>query len=101
MFNPRISDDAEKHEQMPDWFAAMLVLASEGAPTRTTLCAGAGGFEAAHITLTRGVYIGDGADAPEQLAARLAEVLERTGEVVPGSGAVQGANEMRLARGAA
>ena len=80
---------------------AMLVLASEGAPTRTTLCAGAGGFEAAHVTLTRGVYIGDGADAPEQLAARLAEVLERTGEVVPGSGAVQGANEMRLARGAA
>ena len=79
---------------------AMLVLASEGAPTRTTLCAGAGGFEAAHITLTQGVYIGDGPDAPEQLAARLAEVTDRAGEVVPGSGAVQGANELRLARGA-
>jgi hypothetical protein len=80
---------------------AMLVLASEGAPTRTTLCAGAGGFEAAHITLTQGVYIGDGPDAPEQLAARLAEVTDRAGEVVPGSGAVQGANELRLARSAA
>jgi NAD(P)-dependent dehydrogenase (short-subunit alcohol dehydrogenase family) len=79
---------------------AMLVLASEGAPTRTTLCAGAGGFEAAHITLTQGVYIGDGPDAPEQLAARLAEVTDRAGEVVPGSGAVQGANELRLARSA-
>ena len=79
---------------------AMLVLASEGAPTRTTLCAGAGGFEAAHITLTQGVYIGDGPDAPEQLAERLAEVTDRAGEVVPGSGAVQGANELRLARSA-
>ena len=79
---------------------AMLVLASDGAPNRTTLCAGAGGFEAAHITLTRGAFIGNGPDAPEQLAARLAEVTERSGETVPVSGVAQGANEMRLARGA-
>ena len=80
---------------------AMLVLASDGAPNRTTLCAGAGGFEAAHITLTRGAFIGNGPDAPEQLAARLAEVTERTGETVPVSGVEQGSNELRLARGAA
>ena len=80
---------------------AMLVLASDGAPNRTTLCAGAGGFEAAHITLTRGAFIGNGPDAPEQLAARLAEVTDRSGETVPVSGVAQGANEMRLARGAA
>ena len=79
---------------------AMLVLAAEGAPTRTTLCAGAGGFEAAHITLTQGRFLGIGADVPEQLAARLDEVRDRSGEAVPGSGAEQGANEMRLARGA-
>jgi len=79
---------------------AMLVLASEGAPNRTTLCAGAGGFEAAHITLTQGVFVGSGPDAPEQLAARLAEVTARAGEVVPGSGTAQGANELRLARSA-
>ena len=79
---------------------AMLVLASDDAPTRTVLCAGAGGFEAAHVTLTQGAYIGTGADAPERLAARLAQVMDRNGEVVPGSGAVQGSNEMRLARGA-
>jgi NAD(P)-dependent dehydrogenase (short-subunit alcohol dehydrogenase family) len=77
---------------------AMLVLASDGAPTRTTLCAGAGGFEAAHVTLTQGAFIGNGPDAPEQLAARLAQVLERAGEIVPGSGSAQGANEMRLSR---
>ncbi|MBC7471341.1 MAG: SDR family NAD(P)-dependent oxidoreductase [Ramlibacter sp.] len=79
---------------------AMLVLASDAAPTRTVLCAGAGGFEAAHITLTRGAFIGTGADAAEQLAARLAQVTDRGGETVPGSGAAQGANEMLLARGA-
>ncbi len=79
---------------------AMLVLASDGAPTRTTLCAGAGAFEAAHITLTRGAYLGNGPDAPEQLAARLAEVTDRTGEGVPVSGVEQGSNELRLARSA-
>eukprot|EP01039_Chlorochromonas_danica_P021831 gene21831-27017_t len=71
----------------------MLVLAHESAPTRTILCAGAGTFEAAHITLTQGIHLGIGADVPEQLAARLAEVTERAGEQVPQSGAAQGTNE--------
>ncbi|NML44973.1 SDR family NAD(P)-dependent oxidoreductase [Ramlibacter sp. G-1-2-2] len=78
---------------------AMLVLAAEDAPTRLTLCAGAGGFEAAHVTLTPGVHIGIGPEAPERLHAHLADVRERAGEIVPESGAAQGANEMRLARG--
>ena len=73
---------------------AMLVLALESAPTRTILCAGAGTFEAAHITLTQGIHLGIGADVPEQLAARLAEVTERAGEQVPQSGAAQGTNEV-------
>ena len=77
---------------------AMLVLASEDAPTRTVLCAGAGGFEAAHVTLTQGSYVGTGTDAPEQLALRLAQVIDRHGEIVPAGGHAQGANEMRLAR---
>ncbi|WGT62044.1 SDR family NAD(P)-dependent oxidoreductase [Variovorax paradoxus] len=73
---------------------AMLVLASTDAPNRTILCAGAGTFEAAHITLTQGAWLGIGADAPEQLAARLAEVTSREGEVVPQSGSAQGTNEV-------
>ncbi|MCC2673389.1 MAG: family NAD(P)-dependent oxidoreductase [Ramlibacter sp.] len=79
---------------------AMLVLAGRDAPTRTTLCAGAGAFEAAHVTLTQGVHVGIGPDAPENLLAQLGAVRDRTGETVPESGAGQGANEMRLARGA-
>jgi NAD(P)-dependent dehydrogenase (short-subunit alcohol dehydrogenase family) len=76
---------------------AMLVLAHESAPTRTILCAGAGTFEAAHITLTQGLHLGIGADVPEQLAARLAQVIDRTGEQVPQSGAAQGTNEVSKA----
>jgi len=73
---------------------AMLVLAHESAPTRTILCAGAGSFEAAHITLTQGIHLGLGADMPEQLAARLADVTDRTGDQVPQSGAAQGSSEV-------
>ena len=66
----------------------------EDAPTRTILCAGAGSFEAAHITLTQGAWIGLGADAPERLAAHLAAVTDREGETVPGSGSAQGQLEV-------
>jgi NAD(P)-dependent dehydrogenase (short-subunit alcohol dehydrogenase family) len=73
---------------------AMLVLASEGAPTRTTLCAGAGSVEAAHITLTQGVWIGIDESADVRLEQHLAEVLDRTNETVPGSGSAQGQHEV-------
>ena len=73
---------------------AMLVLVAENAPTRTILCAGAGTFEAAHITMTQGVHIGLGEDAPELLAEKLAEVTNRQDDTVPMSGSAQGANEI-------
>lgn len=80
---------------------AMLVMASQDAPTRAILCAGAGTFEAAHITLTAGEWIGTGPQAPEQLAERLAEVMDRTRATVPPNGAAQGNNELARARAAA
>ncbi|MEN9983013.1 MAG: hypothetical protein RI918_982 [Pseudomonadota bacterium] len=73
---------------------AMLVMVAENAPTRTILCAGAGTFEAAHITLTQGVHIGLSGDASELLAEKLAEVTNRQGDIVPMSGGAQGANEV-------
>ena len=80
---------------------AMLVLASAEAPNRTILCAGAGTFEAAHITLTLGVHLGLGDGVDEQLAARLSEVCAREGEIVPQSGSAQGGNEVGKAMAAA
>jgi NAD(P)-dependent dehydrogenase (short-subunit alcohol dehydrogenase family) len=73
---------------------AMLVLASEHAPNRTILCAGAGGFEAAQITLTQGVYLGVGPDTPERLAAALAQVTDPMGALVPQAGSEQGTLEV-------
>lgn len=83
---------------------AMLVLAHTSAPTRTILCAGAGSFEAAHITLTQGVYVGMGEAAPEQLVQQLHAVLHQSNALVPESGMAQGQLEVgkaMAARGAA
>jgi NAD(P)-dependent dehydrogenase (short-subunit alcohol dehydrogenase family) len=79
---------------------AMLVLASGDAPNRTVLCAGAGTFAVAHITLTQGLHIGTDAGAAERLAAHFSTVRERAGEMVPLSGAEQGFNEISKAKSA-
>ena len=73
---------------------AMLWLASDDAPTRAIACAGAGTFEAAHITLTQGLHLGVASDTPEQLAAAWAQVIDRQGDQVPASGNAQGSNEV-------
>ena len=78
---------------------AVAVLVAEDAPTRTVLCAGAGSFEAAHITLTRGIFLGSGPQVTDQLAARLAEVTDRAGETVPATGFAQAEFEVRKAGG--
>ena len=79
---------------------AMLVMASDDAPNRTIICAGAGSFEVAHITLTQGVHLGTGPDVPEQLAAALAQVTDRQGETVPRAGSEQGTLEVGKAMAA-
>jgi NAD(P)-dependent dehydrogenase (short-subunit alcohol dehydrogenase family) len=75
----------------------LLYLVSEDAPSRCILAAGAGGFERAYVTLTQGAFI-DGGDAPEQVAARFAEISDRAGEIVPDMGAAQGMIELSKAQ---
>jgi len=72
----------------------LLALVSEDAPTRAILCAGAGSFERAHVTLTEGIFVGQPADAVEQVVARFGEISDRTGESVPESGSAQGTLEV-------
>lgn len=79
----------------------LLHLVSQDAPTRTILCAGAGTFARAHVTLTHGVHIGDGADAAERVAAHFAEISNRSGDTVPESGISQVHNELAQAMAAA
>jgi NAD(P)-dependent dehydrogenase (short-subunit alcohol dehydrogenase family) len=76
---------------------AVLALVSEHAPTRAILCAGAGGFELAHITLTQGIHIEGTAPAAEELLSRWAEVADRQGETVPAQGGAQGQHELKKA----
>jgi len=71
----------------------LLALVAEDAPTRAILCAGAGAFERAHITLTQGVFVGLPDDAPEQVALQLDALSDREGETVPASGNAQGTLE--------
>ena len=75
----------------------VLVLAGEDAPTRTILCGGAGSFEAAHVTLTQGAYIGQGPAAPEAIVASWSKIVDREGEFVPEAGERQGRLELQKA----
>lgn len=67
----------------------VVALAAEDAPTRIILLAGAGAFEQANITMTRGIYVGEANDAAERIQAGWAQIADRTGEQAPASGAAQ------------
>ncbi|MBB5706778.1 SDR family NAD(P)-dependent oxidoreductase [Sphingopyxis panaciterrulae] len=75
----------------------LLALVGEDAPTRAILCAGAGHFASAHVTLTDGAFIGNGGDAGERLVAAWDRVVDREGEVVPAYGFTQAERELASA----
>lgn len=72
----------------------VVALASEGAPTRTILLAGAGCFEQAHITMTRGIRVGDAEDAADLIEASWGDIADRAGEFVPEAGSAQYQHEV-------
>ncbi len=78
----------------------LLHLVSKDAPTRVILCAGAGTFERAYITMTAGVYIGGGSDAAERVAEHFVAISNRDDEIVPKDGTAQGFNEVGKAMAA-
>ncbi len=75
----------------------LLALVGDDAPTRAILCAGAGHFATANITLTEGVFIGRGDDAAQRLVAAWDEVSDRAGESVPAYGFTQAERELASA----
>jgi NAD(P)-dependent dehydrogenase (short-subunit alcohol dehydrogenase family) len=78
---------------------AVVVLADKEAPTKRIFLAGAGCFEEAKITMTKGVQLGSSPDAAENLLRRLDEVSARDGEVVPPNGGYQYQYEVERALG--
>ncbi|WP_342249895.1 SDR family NAD(P)-dependent oxidoreductase [Sphingomonas sp. OTU376] len=73
---------------------AVVALAAEDAPNRAILLAGAGSFEQAHVSMTRGLFLGDGAGVADTLLDRLDAVGDRAGEVIPARGEEQYQYEM-------
>ncbi|HEX2812219.1 MAG TPA: SDR family NAD(P)-dependent oxidoreductase [Sphingopyxis sp.] len=75
----------------------LLALVGEDAPTRAILCAGAGHFAAANVTLTDGAFIGRGDDAATRVAAEWDRIVDRRGESVPAYGFTQAERELASA----
>jgi len=75
----------------------LLALVEPDAPNRTILCAGAGHFARANVTLTRGAFVGAGGDAGEQVIREWDEISDRRGEIVPQYGFVQSELEVASA----
>ncbi|MEL7690601.1 SDR family NAD(P)-dependent oxidoreductase [Citromicrobium bathyomarinum] len=76
----------------------VVQLVREDAPTRTILCAGAGHFAAANVSLTDGVQIGSGEDAAAQVARNWSAIVDRSGEIVPEYGFTQAEREVAAAK---
>lgn len=68
---------------------AALYLVSEDAPSNQIVGAGAGVFQASYVTLTPGVLLTGEELTPEGIAANWTKITDRTGEIVPDSGAGQ------------
>ena len=71
----------------------LLKLVADDAPTRAILCAGAGHFARANVTLTKGEYIGAGVDAGEQVMRNWEAISDRAGEILPAYGFTQAERE--------
>lgn len=78
---------------------AALFLVSEEAPSNAIVGAGAGVFQSAYVTLTPGVALAGDDCSPEGVAAHWREITDRTGEIVPQSGAEQAMLIMKTLQG--
>ena len=76
---------------------ALLPLVAEDAPTRAIVCAGAGHFARAYVTLTPGEYIGGGVEAGERLSKAWTTISDQGGAVVPDYGFTQAEREVASA----
>lgn len=75
----------------------LLALVSESAPTRAILCAGAGHFALANVTLTEGIQVGNGPTAADEVVRNWSQIADRAGEIVPSYGFVQAEREVASA----
>ena len=77
---------------------AVVALASEAAPTKQIVLAGAGSFEQAHVTMTQGAVLGGREDTAEAILANWQRIGDRRNETVPTTGFEQYQFELSRAR---
>jgi NAD(P)-dependent dehydrogenase (short-subunit alcohol dehydrogenase family) len=75
----------------------LVALVGDEAPTRAILCAGAGHFARANVTLTKGVRIGGGDHAAGEVIAAWDDIADRSEEIVPAYGFAQAERELASA----
>ena len=75
----------------------LLGLVGEAAPTRAILCAGAGHFARAYVTLTKGSYVGRGDDAGERVIEQWDQIGDPAQQIVPRYGFKQAERELASA----
>ncbi len=78
---------------------AAIFLVSEQAPTNMIIGAGAGGFQASYVTMTKGAALPEGERTAEGVAAAWEKIIDRTGDTVPQSGSEQSMGIMKLLQG--
>jgi NAD(P)-dependent dehydrogenase (short-subunit alcohol dehydrogenase family) len=76
----------------------VLALVSDDAPSRTILCAGGGAYSQAHITLTRGIYVGTDEHSAECVAENWQAIADRSGEIIPEAGIAQSQMEIEKSK---
>jgi NAD(P)-dependent dehydrogenase (short-subunit alcohol dehydrogenase family) len=74
---------------------AVVYLCNDNAPSKVILAAGAGGYAAAKIFETEGIFLPENDRSAEALAARIDEVMDSTGQQEYQNGGGQGAKFMR------
>lgn len=92
-----ISDSSAAQLEPEKVSSALYVLVGGNAPTRAILCAGAGHFAAAHVTLTEGFFVGSGLDAGPKVADSWPAIIDRSSEIVPEHGFRQVQRELESA----
>jgi hypothetical protein len=75
----------------------LLALVADEAPSRAILCAGAGHFALAHVTLTQGCHVGEGPGTAERVIARWDAIGDRSNDLVPAYGFMQAERELAFA----
>jgi NAD(P)-dependent dehydrogenase (short-subunit alcohol dehydrogenase family) len=85
IFPPEMLDAFNPDNVVP----AALFLVSEDAPSNMIVGAGGGVVQASYVTLTPGYALPEGRRTPEEVAANWDKIVDRTGEIVPQSGAEQ------------